>query len=277
MQVKNTKRQERIHMNKVEKQLTEELNVLDEIIVKAEKSLEGSPTGILRISRSGNTMQYYRREDEKDRNGKYIKKKDMGFVYELAQKDYDETILNAARSQKKKISGFLRQYAPDKLKNIYTTLTPERQLLTTPHIIPDAQYVSKWKNRVYEGKGFREDAPEIYTENGEWVRSKSEKMLADKLKAMNIPYLYEYPLYLNGYGFVYPDFTLLNVRTREEFYLEHFGMMDDETYSESAVLKIESYEKNGIFPGEKLLITYETSKHPLDMKLFEQIIKRYLV
>lgn len=264
-------------MNKIIKQLTEELEVLDKIILKAEKSLEGSPNGILRISKSGNTMQYYRREDEKDRNGKYIKKKDMGIVYELAQKEYDEEVLSAARSQKKKISGFLRQYSPDKVKNIYTTLTPERQLLTTPYIIPDAQYVSRWKNRVYEGKGFREDAPEIYTENGERVRSKSEKMLADKLRAMNIPYLYEYPLYLNGYGFVYPDFTLLNVWTREEFYLEHFGMMDDEKYTESAVLKIESYERNEIFPGEKLLITYETSKHPLDMKLFEQIIKRYLV
>lgn len=263
-------------MNKVEKQLTEELKVLDEIIVKAEKSLQGSPSGILRISRSGNTMQYYRREDEQDRNGKYIKKKDMGIVYELAQKEYDEDVLSAARRQKKKISGFLKQYAPYRIKNIYTALTPERQLLTTPYIIPDSQYVKKWKNKVYVGKDFREGAPEIYTENGERVRSKSEKMLADKLKAMNIPYLYEYPMYLNDYGFVYPDFTLLNVRTREEFYLEHFGMMDDENYSASAVLKIESYEKNGIFPGEKLLITYETSKHPLDMKLFEQMIKRYL-
>jgi len=262
-------------MNEVIRQLTEEEDRLNEIILKTEKALEGAPDGMLRISRSGNTMQYYKRKDEKDRNGKYIKKKDMGVVYDLAQKEYDESVLCVARKHKKQISKFLRQYDPDEVKNVYTNLSLERQLLTTPIILPDAQYINRWKNRVYDGKEFYENMPEIYTDNGERVRSKSEKMLADKLKAMNIPYLYECPLYLNGYGFVYPDFTLLDVRTREEYYLEHFGMMDDSHYYEGVVKKIEFYEKNGIFPGDKLLMTFETSKSPVNMKLFEQMINRY--
>ena len=264
-------------MNEVVRLLKKEAENLDEIILKTEKSLEGAPEGILRISRSGNTMQYYKREDEKDRNGKYIRKKDMGIVYGLAQKEYDESVLTVARNQKKKIDKFLKNYHPDDAKDIYTKLAEERQLLTTPILLPDEQYISKWKNRVYEGKEFLENTPEIYTDNGERVRSKSEKMLADKLKAMNIPYLYEYPLYLNGYGLIYPDFTLLNTRTREEYYLEHFGMMDDAYYSERTVKKIESYERNGIFPGEKLLMTFETSKSPINMKLFERMIRRYLL
>ncbi len=263
--------------NEIIKQLTEEAEKLDEIILRAEKSLEGASDGILRISRSGNTMQYYKRENEKDRNGKYIKKKDMSVVYNLAQKEYDEEVLNIAKIQKRKIDKFLRQYNPDGVKDIYNTLAYERQLLTTPCILPDVQYINKWKSRVYESKEFYEGSPEIYTDNGERVRSKSEKMLADKLKAMNVPYLYECPLYLNGYGLVYPDFTLLNKRTREEIYLEHFGMMDDSAYSEKAVYKIELYQKNEIFPGERLLMTFETSKSPINMKLFEQMIKKYLL
>ena len=64
-------------MNNIIESLTEEVRKLDEIIIKAERSLKTAPEGILRISRSGNSMQYYKRENENDQNGKYIKKKDM--------------------------------------------------------------------------------------------------------------------------------------------------------------------------------------------------------
>ena len=50
---------------------------------------------------------------------------------------------------------------------------------------------------------------EIYTERGERVRSKSEKIIADKLFLQNIPYHYERPIYLKGFGMVYPDFCCL--------------------------------------------------------------------
>ena len=256
--------------------LMEEVRVLDEIIIKAEKSLENASDGILRISRSGNTTQYYKREDEKDRNGKYIKKRDMCLVYELAQKEYDRNILLAAKEQREKIEKFLEQYMPNRLMNIYDSMSKERQLLTSPYVLSEEQYASIWENKIYIGKEFGVDVPEIYTEKGERVRSKSEKILADKFKLMNIPYLYECPLYLNGYGTVYPDFTLLNRRTRQEYYFEHFGRMDDAKYAEKVVKKIESYEKNGIYPGEKLLMTFETSKHPLNMRLVEQMIENFL-
>ena len=54
-------------------------------------------------------------------------------------------------------------------------------------------------------------------------------------------------------------------------------MMDDEKYSEKTVQKIETYQKNGIYPGEKLLLTYETSKKPLNIILVEQMLIKYLV
>ena len=109
------------------------------------------------------------------------------------------------------------------------------------------------------------------------MRSKSEKMLADKLFAMGIPYRYEYPVQLKGYGTVYPDFTLLNVRKRKEFYLEHFGIMDDPEYSEKAIKKLEDYAKNKIYIGKNLLVTFETRHKPLEMKVVEQMIKEFIL
>lgn len=83
----------------------------------------------------------------------------------------------------------------------------------------------------------------IITEKGEAVRSKSEKIIADKLYMKEIPYVYEQPLYLKGYGYVVPDFKILNVRTKKEYYLEHFGMMDDYEYAKNAIKKIECFQK----------------------------------
>ena len=56
----------------------------------------------------------------------------------------------------------------------------------------------------------------LITEKGEYVRSKSEKIIADTLTKNNINYVYELPLRLKGYGTVKPDFTVLNKRTRHE-------------------------------------------------------------
>lgn len=264
-------------MNDTIVKLEDEIRSLDKIIDRAEASLKKAPKGILRISKSGNATQYYCRKDEKDKNGKYIKKKDRGLACELAQKEYDNDILKVARRQRIEVCKFLKKYLPNQIMDIYNELPLERQVLIRPYILTQTQYVEKWKSRTYIGKEFAVGTPEIYTERGERVRSKSEKIIADKLDLMNIPYLYEYPIKLMGYGTVYPDFTLLNVRTREEFYLEHFGMMDDSKYSEKAVAKIELYEKSGIFPGDKLLMTFETSKSSINMKIFEKMIKKYLL
>ena len=53
--------------------------------------------------------------------------------------------------------------------------------------------------------------------------------------------------------------------------------MDDSSYCEKAVKKIEAYEKNGIFPGRKLITTYETLKHPLHTRIIQGVIEEYLL
>ena len=140
----------------------------------------------------------------------------------------------------------------------------------------DGEYIRKWQEEIYQGKEFYEDTPELYTLQGERVRSKSELIIADMLSKEGVPYRYEYPLYLRGVGRIYPDFTVLNIKKREEVFWEHFGMMDDPTYAEAAVKKIATYEQNGIFPGENLILTYETRKNPINQKVVMSLIEHYL-
>ena len=90
---------------------------------------------------------------------------------------------------------------------------------------------------------------------------------------MGIPYRYEYPLVLNNNIVVYPDFTILRMPERQEVYLEHFGMMDDMNYVDTALLKINSYEMNDIYLGVNLFVTYETSRQPLNTKKLKEMFK----
>ena len=109
------------------------------------------------------------------------------------------------------------------------------------------------------------------------MRSKSELIIADMLNKAGVPYKYEYPLRLNGMGKIYPDFTVLNIKKREEIFWEHFGMMDDPTYVEAAIKKILTYEQNGIFPGENLICIYETRKNPINQKVVNSLIENIYI
>ncbi len=80
-------------------------------------------------------------------------------------------------------------------------------------------------------------------------------------------------LVLKNGGTRYPDFTLLDVRAREEVFLEHFGLLDDEEYRRNCLHKLDEYRNNGIYPGRNLIFTYETEENPLDIKGIKKMLK----
>ena len=164
-----------------------------------------------------------------------------------------------------------RSGSPDSaLTALYAKLCPARQSLVTPITLTDAQYAAQWQAVSWKGLPFSPDSPDYTTARGERVRSKSEVIIADTLARHGVPYRYEYPLELNyrrnGWGgtsrsdledtpthgadtvnsetsyrpgrTVHPDFLCLNVRTRAEFYWEHFGLMDDGDYLERTLVKL---------------------------------------
>ncbi len=195
----------------------------------------------------------------------------------LAQKGYDLKIRQEIIKQLK----FLNQPIPD-LNNvpfidIFNNLSEPRKQLILPVFEDDASYAEHWQSFTYDKRVFPLDAPEYITERGERVLSKSEKMLADKFSRMNIPYHYEKPLKLPGYGWVHPDFTLLNIRTRQEFYWEHLGMLDNPAYAEDNVKRLNAYIKAGILPGKQLILTWETKNSPLDWRAVEALIQEFLL
>lgn len=162
------------------------------------------------------------------------------------------------------------------VEHIYEKLHKERQKLVEPIILPDNEFLKQWENYKYKGKGFDENTPELYTDKNERVRSKSEVIIADSLYKANIPYRYECPLEINNSFVIYPDFTILNIKTRENIYWEHLGMMDDVGYAENAIQKINTYMQQGIYLGKNLLLTFETRNNPINHRTIDIVIDKYL-
>ncbi|MDD5935450.1 MAG: hypothetical protein PUC65_07830 [Clostridiales bacterium] len=271
-------------MDQLQLLLKKRIDELKTIIEKAETCIAKSPDGSLHIVKNQNTDLYYLRTEAKDTHGKYIRKSQTKLIGQLAQKDYAKKVYSKAKIQQLQLEKCLDKYHPDELYSVYDRLSESKRSLVKPYILSEEAFIKQWKERKLElktmyGKDDLAMIPEedsIITEQGEKVRSKSEKILADKLYLMKIPYVYECPLNMIGYGYIKPDFTVLNSRTKREFVWEHLGLMDDREYCEKAIKKIELYQKNGIYPGRGLILTYETTTHPLSSKVIEGLIEEFL-
>ena len=260
--------------------IDEQIKTLEQLVAKAQASERRAPAGIINVMHTHGRNQYLLKESPQERPGKYLAKDKLPLAAALVQRDYDREFICAASAIKKKLlqikkSGCERNisflYAA--LADIYERSAPGRKALIKPYVLPDALYIKEWEGMAYRGLSFSEDAPEIYSERGERVRSKSEKMIADKLLLMKLPYRYECPANIERRHPVYPDFTILDVSERRAVIYEHFGMMQDEDYARDALLKIRDYQKAGFQVGRDFLYTMESSDCPLNMRNFEKMMR----
>ena len=250
---------------------------LEELIEKKEKELRSVPSGHLRICDRKTYVEYYLRDEAKEKNGKYIPKKKIQYVKKLAQKDYDIKVLDAANNELNKVTEYIGVLENNQLTSIYSKLSKPRQALITPISLPDEEFVSQWLAQEYEPMPFTDGATEFYSNAGVRVRSKSELMIANMLEQKGIPYRYEFPISIKELGQVRSDFTCLNVRTRQEFIWEHFGMMDNIAYANKNISKIGAYEQSGYYPGKNMIMTFETSQHALSSNIINAMIVQYLI
>lgn len=241
---------------------------------------KGIPQGHLRIaqlSKRTQKPQYYHYTNPKDIKGKFIPRKATKFAIQLAQRDYDISIIKQLEKQIAATHKYLKNI--NNIRDCYTNLTPARQQLITPVTLTDEQYAEQWQSVSWQGRPFAQDEHYLLTNRNEKVRSKSEVLIANALAKHGIAYRYEYPQTLknsqNKMITFHPDFLCLNIKTRDEYIWEHFGLMDNTDYAQKAVRKLQFYAQNKIFPGRNLIITMETQTEPLTPQFVDTMIKEY--
>lgn len=264
--------------------LQKKLAQLNAALIQLKKLQKKQPPGHLRIAQKGGNRNYfYHYTSSDDFTGKYIRKNEQALAKALAQKDYNIKLIKQLENETQSLNEYLAQTKNGTaIPNLYKDLCPARQPLITPATLTDEQYTNLWKTITWQGRSITPDASQYDTAQGEKVRSKSEVIIADALARHGIPYRYEFPVKLHRNQnnrepvYFYPDFCCLNIHTRQEFFWEHFGLMDDEEYATNAAGKLRLYAENNIFPGRNLIITMETKEEPLNTKLIEKTILAFL-
>ena len=281
---------EELSPNQLAPLLEKRLAELQNLLFTKKKSYEKAPKGRIRISQNGGHPEYYLVTERGSLRGKYLPHSQKTLTRQLAQKDYDARLIKLLQKEISTLQNYMKQTSNGRaIPELYDSLCPARRSLITPAILTNEQYAARWQDVSWTGRPFESDAPYICTARGERVRSKSEVIIADTLFRYNIPYRYEFPITLKRINpddirrdlgrsiTLYPDFLCLNTRTRQEFYWEHFGLMDSTEYSNNAAGKLRLYTENRILAGRNLIITMETQTEPPSIKALEKLIEEFLL
>lgn len=241
-------------------------NYLIKKIQKEISSLGFVPKVSISINKGKSGYEYYYLEN---RNKTYISKRDL----EIPKKVFYLSYLKKCNKILLNSKNLTAIQLLDKLDDLYNSLHPVRKCFFEPIVPTWEMQLKKWKNTEYPIKNTYKGKTQLETNNGEFVKSKTELTLADLFKSENIIYKYEAPLKLNNGEIVYPDFTFLCKSTRKEVYWEHFGLMSQEDYSKKSVLKLEKYAMSGITTKDNLIITFENKEIPLSKKFAKILIE----
>ena len=242
----------------------------------------------------GRPAFFYRTKDGKQ---VYLRHTEEKLIKKLASDYYERKMKAIALREKKQIDSCIAILEKDKeISDVDNTskLIPEAVMeYAVLSELTAEGYARKWQNGnnvVKKRRSHKQDDYHKYkTLRGEYVGSKSEVIIADRLFVNGIPYHYEIAFTpeaiidksrpvidetgrLLGYeaiGFgpdspdtLHPDFYVLNKRTRKAYYWEHLGKMDDPEYCRKNFNRFMRILDAGYVIGEDLLVTHDCLHAP---------------
>lgn len=188
-------------MKCIEVELLKEKEKLEKELIKAKQRVKDAPEGRIYINKKDSYVEYYFKKaakkdkhDEEEgkhingpnpKNGKYIRKENLYIAKQIAQRDYDLSLIKNTEERIRAIDVFLKKYKKTNISEIYDKINEYRRILLEEAILSDEEYVRMWESVEYTGKSFADGTKEIYTNKGERVRSKSEKIIADRLEMLD--------------------------------------------------------------------------------------------
>ena len=234
--------------------------ILEKEIERHRTELLQYPAGRLVRNQKGDKTRWYHYKKKKDGSyeRKYLNKENILVAQKLARKEYIKAFLKDKENELKSIDKYLKIRKETYHQEYKDACDKYRELLGT----------GRWDAEVYEKNPSHPENLIVKAPKGEYVRSKSEALIANALFDAGIQYRYECGITLDGV-IIYPDFTI-KTDNNNLLLWEHFGKMDDPDYLKQVNWKMNLYMKNGYYPGKNLLVTYETQMKPL---IIEDVMK----
>ena len=254
-----------------ERAIRKRIDIIKEQLNTLGKLTDKLPDGELVCAKNGKSYKWYKKQ-----NGmyEYILKDNRKLAQKLALKKYYDMNIKDLQAELKACKAYMQKTKQNKEYVEKFLCNSEYEKLITCEIAPKNKQLVEWENAEFEGNRNFSDKLIVKGTNGKYLRSKSEAIIDRILFNAGIPFHYEEKLELGQFSF-YPDFTIKHPDSGKIFYWEHFGMMDNPDYINSACSKIRIYCENGIIPSVNLILTYETKEHPLMIDDIEDIVKKY--
>ena len=263
------------YKEELNKQL-EELIRLEKEAALREKRYKGLEKGSIRVTKCNGKFQYRFKKEGEDKE-QYMSKIDISRIKLLLQRDYDEKIHKQLKDMINRLDKFNSKYDFDSIDDMYEKLTVGRRELVDPIRPTKEMLIKEWYDSHPGNLNSYEKKFEFQTLRGEFVRSKSEKIMADYFFSNDLPYVCEPVIQLMDGRCKYPDFCLLNVHRYKTWYWEHLGMVDKVDYALGNFSKLMDYEDCGLIAGKNLIITMETKDRPLDVRMVAEKVKTILL
>lgn len=247
---------------------------LDNQIHTLQSQLKTLPDGKLVCASNGKWKKWYHSTKQ---GTMYLPKKNRKLAEDLAYKKYVQLQLENLNCEKEAINSYLNHHdsnARQKEEELF--YSPDFHSLLQARLTPLSEELQTWMTMPYDKNANHPENLNNKAYSGNMVRSKSEVLIDMFLFKNKIPFRYECLLELDGI-MMYPDFTIRHPKTGETFYWEHFGLMDNPTYSKNACSKLQHYISSGIIPSIQLITTYETKDNPLSAEKVEKIVEEYFL
>ena len=233
---------------------------LEKEIERFSSEITRCPAGTLVASQKQGKTRWYHYKKKKDGSyeRKYINNENRLLAQKLARKAYIKAFLKDSENELKSIDKYLKTRKTKYHRELLEAFAEYRTFLEH----------DRWDMEEYDKNQSYPEALLVKAPKGEFVRSKSEALIANALFDVGLQYRYECGLVLDGFT-IYPDFTI-KTENNNLLLWEHFGKMDDPEYLKKVNWKMDLYMKNGYYPGKNLLVTYETQAKPL---IIEDVMK----
>lgn len=114
------------------------------------------------------------------------------------------------------------------------------------------------------------------TLKGDFVRSKSEVIIANMLFSKGIPYHYEEIIQV-GDHFYAPDFRIAVRGSNRFVILEHCGMMGNRDYESQFTRKLMGYIHAGYIPWRDVFFTFDEGDGMIDTMAISRMMDNYFL